>query len=90
MEGKSGWCLNFWGGGEPVARHRRTAPTGTVSTLGAPSGDLAIDPDGNLYLADYRHHIILTTIPTGVEFTTTTHAAAAADPALTAYPVKAD
>jgi hypothetical protein len=43
---------------------RMVATNGTVSTLGPPSGDLAIDPDGNLYMADYRHHIILTTIPT--------------------------
>jgi len=46
---------------------RMVAVDGTVSTLGAPSGDLAIDADGNLYIADYRHHIILTTIPTGAE-----------------------
>jgi streptogramin lyase len=45
---------------------RMVAPDGTVSTLGAPSGDLALDPEGNLYIADYRHHIIVTTLPTGV------------------------
>jgi serine/threonine protein kinase len=50
---------------------RMVASDGTVSTLGAPSGDLAMDSDGNLYIADYRHHIILTTLPTGVEFTAT-------------------
>ena len=54
---------------------RMVALDGTVTTLGGPSGDLAIDPEGNLYMADYRHDIILTTIPTGVEFTSTSQAA---------------
>jgi hypothetical protein len=55
---------------------RMVAQDGTVSTLGPPSGDLAVDQDGNLYMADYRHHLILTTLPTGVEFASTTQAAA--------------
>lgn len=48
---------------------RMVTPDGLVSTLGSVSGDLALDPSGNLYVADYRHHVILTTVPTGVEFT---------------------
>ena len=47
---------------------RMVASDGTVSTLGSPSGDLALDSSGNIYVADYHHHVILTTLPTGNEF----------------------
>jgi streptogramin lyase len=59
---------------------RIVAVDGAVTTLGAPSGDLAFDLDGNLYVADYRHHIILTTLPTGVEFAGSNQAGGEAPP----------